>query len=222
MNRTLMLLAVCAVAYGGPKPNDLETYIAALEKTPLATTLAGPTPGSLYAPNAPLGALGLDLRARGLNDLITVLVQERASAVSRGTVKSSRSSNLNSSVGSIYGQSLKGLGALAQLSTSSDLDGEGTTSRESTLNTTVTARVVHVLSNGDLVIEGRKNVAVNSEIQMITLRGVVRPVDVASANTVLSERIGSLEVLVNGKGVVGDAIRRPFFLYRLLLGILPF
>ena len=37
-----------------------------------------------------------------------------------------------------------------------------------------------------------------------------------------SDRLGQLEVRVNGKGVVGDAIKRPFFLYRLLLGLLPF
>jgi flagellar L-ring protein precursor FlgH len=39
---------------------------------------------------------------------------------------------------------------------------------------------------------------------------------------VRSDHVGQLELRVNGKGVVGDAIKRPFILWRLLLGILPF
>jgi flagellar L-ring protein precursor FlgH len=50
----------------------------------------------------------------------------------------------------------------------------------------------------------------------------VRPTDLLSDNTVRSDRLAQLEVRVNGKGVVGDAIRRPNFLYRILLGLLPF
>ena len=52
-------------------------------------------------------------------------------------------------------------------------------------------------------------------------RGVVRPADLLADNTVLSDRLAQLEVRVNGKGVVGDAIKRPFILYRILLGLLP-
>jgi flagellar L-ring protein precursor FlgH len=79
-----------------------------------------------------------------------------------------------------------------------------------------------VLPNGYLVVEGAKDVQVNSERQIVTVRGVVRPFDVSSGNMVASDRIAQLEVKINGKGVVGDAIRRPFILYRILLGLLPF
>jgi flagellar L-ring protein precursor FlgH len=54
------------------------------------------------------------------------------------------------------------------------------------------------------------------------LRGVVRPYDVGVANAISSEQIAQLELKVNGKGVVNDAIRRPNFLYRFILGLLPF
>jgi flagellar L-ring protein precursor FlgH len=90
------------------------------------------------------------------------------------------------------------------------------------LTTTITARVVDVLPNGFLVVEGNKTVLVNSENQVVSLRGVVRPVDLSYANTVLSGDIGQMELKINGKGVVNDAVRRPNFLYRLLLGVLPF
>jgi len=51
---------------------------------------------------------------------------------------------------------------------------------------------------------------------------VVRPEDIDPTDSVPSNRVAQLEVHINGKGVVGDAIRRPFILYRILLGLMPF
>ena len=110
---------------------------------------------------------------------------------------------------------------LAATSGDDQLSGQGTTSRVTTLSTTLTARVSHVLPNGGLVVEATKDLQINSEKQIITIRGVVRPADIDSTNSVRSNRLADLEVRVNGKGVVGDAIHRPFILYRLLLGLLP-
>jgi len=90
------------------------------------------------------------------------------------------------------------------------------------ISTTLGTRVVQVLPNGYLVVEGVKEIRVSSEQQVITVRGVVRPADLGPNNVVQSDLIGQLEVSVNGKGVVGDAVRRPFILYRLLMGVLPF
>jgi len=71
-------------------------------------------------------------------------------------------------------------------------------------------------------VEASKDIQVNSENQTITVRGVIRPADIDPTNSVQSTRVGQLEVHVNGKGVVGDAIKRPFILYRILMGLLPF
>jgi flagellar L-ring protein precursor FlgH len=73
-----------------------------------------------------------------------------------------------------------------------------------------------------MLVEAVKDIQINSERQTVTVRGLVRPADIGPDNSVRSDRLGELEVRVNGKGVVGDAIRRPFILYRLLLGLLPF
>jgi flagellar L-ring protein precursor FlgH len=56
----------------------------------------------------------------------------------------------------------------------------------------------------------------------VVVRGVIRPADIAADNSVRSNRLAQMEIRLNGKGVVGDSIRRPFFLYRLLMGVLPF
>jgi flagellar L-ring protein precursor FlgH len=86
----------------------------------------------------------------------------------------------------------------------------------------ISARVIELTPNGSMVVEGVKNIGVNSEKQTITVRGIIRPVDLTTANTISSNQVANLSLQVDGKGVVGDAIRRPHFLYRLLLGLLPF
>jgi flagellar L-ring protein precursor FlgH len=111
---------------------------------------------------------------------------------------------------------------MAAMSGNQQLQGQGTTSRASTFTTTLSATVTSVLPNGNLVVEGAKDVWVNSERQSVIVRGVLRPTDLTSGNVIQSDRLGHLEVQINGKGVVGDSIRRPFILYRILLGLLPF
>ncbi|MGA2120358.1 MAG: flagellar basal body L-ring protein FlgH, partial [Bryobacteraceae bacterium] len=70
--------------------------------------------------------------------------------------------------------------------------------------------------------EAARDLSINSERQTITVRGVVRPADIDPTNSVQSTRVAQLQVRIDGKGVVNDAIRRPNFLYRLILGLLPF
>jgi flagellar L-ring protein precursor FlgH len=186
--------------------------------------LASYNPGSLMAGPIPLGDMAADLRARGVDDIVTIVVNEQASAVATGATKTARNSSANSSITSLAGK-LSANGALANLanmSSATSLDGSGTTSRQTTLTATLTARVIDVLPNGYLVVEGTKSVLVNSENQVITLRGVVRPADLTNENTVLSGSVAQMELKINGHGVVNDSIRRPNFLYRLLLGLLPF
>ncbi len=189
-----------------------------------ATTASPASPGSLWSTPAEFSDMAADLRARRLDDLVTILVNEQASAVSTGTTKTQRQSSASSAITSAAGQ-LKAAGALANLLNTTgnqQLDGQGTTTRQTTLTATLTARVTDILPNGYLVIEGTKTVLVNSENQVVTLRGVVRPADLSAGNIVLSNNVAQMELKINGRGVVNDAIRRPNILYRILLGLLPF
>jgi flagellar L-ring protein precursor FlgH len=183
-----------------------------------------PTPGSIWLPTSRLADAARDMRASQLDDVLTIVVAEQASAVTSGTTKTQRSSSTKNTIAQLAGltKTTGPLANLANLSGDTQLAGEGTTSRSTTLHTTLTARVVHVLPNGGLVVEASKDIQINSERQVVTVRGVVRPADIDATNSVQSNRLGQLEVRVNGKGVVGDAIKRPFILYRILLGLLPF
>jgi flagellar L-ring protein FlgH len=182
----------------------------------------GASPGSLYSASGRLADNARDVRASDVNDIVTIIVNEAASAVVSGTSNSSRKSSANASISAAYGITTPKLNNLLGLSNDTELNGAGSTSRQLSLSTTISARVIEVQSNGNLVIEGTKDIGVNSDKQSITVHGVVRPADLSSSNMVNSVQVANLQVKVTGKGVVGDAIRRPNFLYRLLLGLLPF
>jgi flagellar L-ring protein precursor FlgH len=205
------------------EPSALDDYVnSALSRQTDASGQA--TPGSLWSPSSRLTNLGSDLRATQVDDLVTILVSEQASAVANGATKTQRQSNLKSSVTAVAGvtNATGALANLANLSTQSQLNGQGATSRSTQLSTTLSARITHVLPNGYLVVEGHKDVVVNSEHQLVTVRGVVRPTDLSPNNVVVSNQVAQMELKINGKGVVNDAVRRPFILYRILMGLLPF
>ncbi len=181
-------------------------------------------PGSIFNDAGRYSDLGADFRARRVGDLVTIVVSDRLTAVSQGTSASKRASSANSNVTKLLGvpSSVGALANLATLSGDQKLDSSGSTNRSNVLTTTLSGRVVEVLPNGDLVIQATKDVGVNAEKQHIEIRGIVRWNDVSNGNRVPSDRIAMMNVQLNGKGIVSDAIRRPNFLYRILLGILPF
>lgn len=223
----LLLPASLLLAKKNPKPEDvsqLDRYIDEAMSRQGSAPLSGGSPGSLWSPSALLSDLARDLRASRIDDLVTIQVTERADASSTGDTKTSRQSGVKSNVASVFGSAAvkHPLANLANLSTNTSLQGQGATTRQTTLTTTLSARVTNVLPNGYLVIEGHKDTMINSERQIVAVRGVIRPFDLGPDNTISSDRLAQLELRINGKGVVGDAIRRPNFLYRILLGILPF
>jgi flagellar L-ring protein precursor FlgH len=182
------------------------------------------SPGSLWFAGSRFSDLGQDIRASRIDDVVTIVVSESTSAVANGTTKTSRATAANSSITSLLGQmaATRPLPNLLNMTGQQTLDGTGSTERDTSVTATLTARVTHVLPNNYLIVEGMRTLSVNSETQTITVRGVVRPADLSAGNVVTSDRLGEMEVRVNGKGVVNDAIRRPNFLYRFLLGLLPF
>jgi flagellar L-ring protein precursor FlgH len=201
------------------EPSALDKYIQeALSHDVPAPVQA--SAGSLWTSSSRLTDLGSDLRATQVNDLVTIIVAEQASAVATGATQTSRKSSVATALSGSY----QAKSVAASLNTGNDieLNGAGSTSRGTQLSTTLSARVTHVLPNGYLVLEGTKDVQVNSEHQFIKVRGIIRPIDLSPGNMITSTQLAQLEINIDGKGVVNDAIRRPNFLYRLILGLLPF
>jgi flagellar L-ring protein precursor FlgH len=229
MKLWIWMLCICACTIASAKKKKSEAPVSPLDRYVMESTersAAAPaaTPGSIWLAGSRLADSARDVRASQVDDVLTIVVAEQASAVTTGNTKTQRSSSTKNSLAALAGitKSTGPLANLANLSGDTQLNGQGTTSRSTTLSTTLTARIIHVLPNGGLVVEASKDIQINSERQLITVRGVVRPADIDPTNSVQSNRLAELELRVNGKGVVGDAIKRPFILYRILLGLMPF
>src|SRR3982074_1194147 len=119
----------------------LEQYILeANQKGPVAP---GASPGSLFSTSSRLADGVRDLRAAQMYDLVTIVVADKASAVSTGTTNTSRKSSATASVTSLAGpvKAASVLSNLAGLSGNQHLQGQGTTTRQTALTTTITAQV---------------------------------------------------------------------------------
>jgi flagellar L-ring protein precursor FlgH len=207
-----------------PPPSPLDVYVQQATNRAKSAGALESSPGSLWSPSSGLADLARDNRASQVDDIVTVLVSETTSAVADGGTKTARASAASSSISALAGikSSTGSLANLLGVTGNQSLNGTGTTSRDTTLTTNISARVVAVLPNGYLVVDAVKEVQVDSEKQLISIRGVVRPADITTANTVSSNQVAEMEIRVNGKGVIADSIHRPNVLYRILLGLLPF
>src|SRR5438552_6009638 len=182
----------------------------------LAMFLQNPS-GALYSESAPNLFLFRDFKARSLNDILTIQINESSTASNSANTSTKKEGDVSVKAPSLGGLE-KGVSALdfaSILAGTSALNfaGQGSTSRTGQLQAFVSARVTEVLPNGDLSIEGVKEVTVNREHQILRIRGIVRTRDVAPNNVILSTAIANLEVVFDGKGIVSDA-NRPGFLYR--------
>jgi len=199
-----------------PPPSDVydvlyARYLESARRTPPAPA-AGPSIDWM-------SNLGLDRRARSLNDLITIRVVENIEGTGSADSALDKNSSASAGVGSLFGATKKlsaiDPGNLVGTSSDSKFKGSGATSRSGTLSATITARVMEVLPNGDLVLEGAREIDINGDRQMVVLTGVARPSDVSDQNVVLSPSIGQLRIRYFGRGLMKDNLK-PGWLIRVL------
>lgn len=87
-------------------------------------------------------------------------------------------------------------------------EGKGQSGRRDSLVTRVTATVIDVKPNGDLVLEARKDIRIDEDRQVITLTGICRSQDVTPENTVLSTQLADARIDIQHSGPARDAARR--------------
>jgi flagellar L-ring protein FlgH len=107
------------------------------------------------------------------------------------------------------------LSKLLNASASSKFDGSGSTSRKETLSATISAKVIDVLPNSNLKIEGRRNVKVNYEDQIVTVKGTIRQRDITAENTINSIYVADAQISYSGEGIITDR-QKPGWLMNVL------
>jgi flagellar L-ring protein precursor FlgH len=188
-----------------------------------------PSDGSLWDDQSAFGQMFINPKARQVGDIVTIKIMENASATNKAGTTTDRSSSLSAGLTNFFNaeknfpadqpffnpfSSVKG-------SIDSEFEGTGATQRSGALTAYMTARVVEVLPNGNLIIEGNREVRVNEENQMITLTGVIRPRDITSDNVVQSTYIADARIAYSGSGVLNDR-QKPGWFTRVMDKVWPF
>jgi len=197
-----------AKAERAQKPNDnyeelYARYLASARTSPTTTS----APDTSW-----MTGLFPDLRARRVNDLVTVRVVESVSAAGTADSSLDKNSKGSASVTKLFGLESKYPGwldptALANVGASTTFKGGGQTTRTGDLTATISARVVEVLPNGDLALEGVREVDINGDLQMIVLSGVVRAADIGPGNVVPSTAVGQMRIRYFGRGLIKDNLQ---------------
>jgi flagellar L-ring protein precursor FlgH len=205
-----------------------EKYVATKEIAPVTPD------GSLWRDSA---SLFEDRKAKRVNDLLTILITETTTATKTASTNAKGSSTADYAIANLFGANtdfgIQDLAVIKKLypglkftpsasgSSTSSFAGKGDTARTGKLTATITAKVVEVLPNSNMVIESRKEVIVNNEKEIVVLRGIVRPDDISTNNTILSQYVGDAQIYVVGDGVLDDK-QSQGWLVRILDHVWPF
>ena len=163
-----------------------------------------------------------------VGDLITVLLSETTQASRTSALTTSRETE-NDAIGDNQKDSIVhklgfGSGFFNGVKTTGSnitSEGTGTAGQQASLSGSISAMVVEVLANGNLVIVGEKQLALTEGTEFIRIKGIIRPADIQPDNTILSQRIAHAQISYRGTGNLASA-SKPSWGNRLLYKFWPF
>ena len=161
-----------------------------------------------------------DHKAMHVNDIVTVMITESAKSTNTASRAHSKSDSLalGGGVGTNNGGSdtvsnlVDGLNKVSNIGFSADssstFSGSGSTSKDASFSTTISARIIKVLQNGNYFIEGRREIMIDNEKQIIQLSGVIRPYDIDQNNQIGSSQIADAKIYYGNQGDMDRSTQR--------------
>ncbi len=188
---------------------------------PEPRTAQASQPGAIYQSSFSR-PLFEDRRARFIGDVITVNLVEQTAASKKSSATAERNASLSASITALAKLPLKGLNSLdATASDASKFGGKGDAAANNTFTGTITTTVIEVLPNGNLLVSGEKQIAVNQGNEFIRFSGVVNPVYVTGSNTVQSTQVADARVEYRANGYMDEA-QTMGWMQRFFLTVMPF
>ncbi|WP_299008958.1 flagellar basal body L-ring protein FlgH [uncultured Shewanella sp.] len=200
----LILLGLSACTSSRSKPIADDPYYAPIYPETPPTTMA-PT-GSLYQEQQS-SSLYTDIRAHKVGDIITVVLMESTSAKKSANNEISKGSDL--SLAPLYGGgknvTIHGNPIDLNYSDSMKTKREADADQSNSLAGSISANVMQVLSNGNLVIRGEKWISINNGDEFVRITGIVRAEDISPDNRVESPRVANARIQYSGTGTFADS-----------------
>ncbi|KAB7775734.1 flagellar basal body L-ring protein FlgH [Xanthomonas sp. LMG 12459] len=200
-----VLLGGCAGL--GVAAGDVRPYAPMAPIVPVMAPQAQPTAGAIYAAGPGL-QLYSDRRARNVGDLLTITLVESTNASSTANTSISKKDAVTMATPTLLGAPLTVNGTnILNNSTSGDRSfaGKGNTAQSNTMQGSITVTVMQRLPNGNLVIQGQKNLRLNQGDELVQVQGVVRAADIAPDNTIPSSKVAEARIAYGGRGAVAQS-----------------
>lgn len=197
----LSALAACSVV----PPTSVHQPMSA---RPVAAREAGAAAatGAIYQAGGAKMSLFEDMRARSVGDILTVLIEEKATAAKKSNSAASRTGSDSLSVPTVFGLPGKSFqGANLDASSANKFDAKGESASNNVFTGNITVTVIEVLANGNLLVSGEKQVSISQGTEFIRFSGVINPVSINAANAVSSTKVADARIEYKGNGYIDEA-----------------
>lgn len=167
-----------------------------------------------------------DRKAMRVNDIVTVIISETAKSSNVGakqlnkndktnlgggifttgtaTTGTGANGSVNSAIGKLNGLTNAGF----TTSTDNSFAGSGTATKDASFTTTVSARIVKVMQNGNYFVSGKREILIDDQKQVIQISGVIRPYDIDQFNRIDSASMSDAKILYKTEGDVDRATKQ--------------
>jgi flagellar L-ring protein FlgH len=161
----------------------------------LQTAATPATAQQLYEGRA-WSSMASDQRASEVGDIVTVLIAQSATASSRLQNRSDRNTDVGGAIGA------GSISEEASISFGGSFSGRGEVVRSDRFVAQMSAQIIEVHENGNMLIEGRQDLLINGEQTQVYVRGLIRPLDITEGNFVGSARLANAQINYDGEGFV--------------------
>lgn len=195
---------------------------------PVERKVVAPANGAIFHAGINERPLFEDKRARNVGDILTIDIAEKTTGNKKSSGSSSTANSLNANtpsitVGTPARMLLKAFSATSSSSNKAATTGAGAASEDMT--GTISVTVIEVLANGNLLVSGEKQVALNQSDEFIRFSGVVNPTTITNLNTVQSTQVADAHIEYKSAGAMSEVINDAQslgFLGRFFMSVLPF
>lgn len=198
----VLTLSGCARSFG-----DVRPYAPMAPIQPVVAPQAQATAGAIYRAGPGL-SLYSDRRARDVGDLLTINLVENTTAQTSATTAIDKESDITMAAPSIAGAPLTYNGRdllSASVNGERGFSGNGRSAQSNRLQGSLTVTVVQRLPNGNLVVQGQKNMRLNQGDELVQIQGIVRPADIGTDNTVSSGKVADARIAYGGRGAIAQS-----------------
>lgn len=203
---TTAVAALAALAGCASQQTDEATMDGPM---PIPQVFSTPASGAIFAQDTEI-RLFEDRKAGRVGDILTIRLVEQTRASKDSSTSTSKENSASLTNPTVFGRPVTAGGVPileGSLEGDRSFDGAGSSSQSNSLTGDITVTVTQRLPNGNLVVEGEKWLTINQGKEFIRVRGIVRPQDVRTDNSVLSTRIANAQISYTGRGPLDDANR---------------